>query len=220
MFRSPYLLEICLYIWLYTTLSTFLYFEQAHIVADAFAGSERRTALFAFMDLAVNVLTLPGQVIFTGRIVTRFGLSITLALMPTLAALGFLALGLVPVIPVLVTFQVLQRAANHAISRPAREILFTVVGQEEKYKSKNFIDTVVYRGGDAVSGWLFTGLAGMGLGRSGIAFTAVPVAAAWLITGLRLGKKQEAMRPVAGGHGVGTRPSHPDPLFPRQGMEV
>jgi AAA family ATP:ADP antiporter len=73
-------------------------------------------------------------------------------------------------------------------------MLFTVIGREEKYKSKNFIDTVVYRGGDAVSGWLFAGLTGMGLGLSAIAFVAVPVAAAWLVTGLALGKKQEALR--------------------------
>ncbi|MBI3989699.1 MAG: MFS transporter [candidate division NC10 bacterium] len=193
-FQSPYLLGICLYIWLYTTLSTFLYFEQAHIVVDTFAESKRRTALFASIDLVVNALTVLGQVFLTGRIVARFGVPVTLALVPAAMVLGFLTLGLFPVLPVLVAFQVLQRAGNHAISRPAREILFTVVGREEKYTSKNFIDTVVYRGGDAVSGWLFAGLAGMGLGRSGIAFAAVPVAAAWLITGLGLGKKQEAWR--------------------------
>ncbi|MEE9521572.1 MAG: MFS transporter [candidate division NC10 bacterium] len=193
-FRSPYLLGICLYIWLYTTLSTFLYFEQAHIVASAFAESTQRIALFASIDLAVNALTILGQVFVTGRMVARFGLPVTLALMPAVVGLGFVTLGLFPVLAVLVAFQVLRRAGNYAIARPAREMLFTVIGREEKYKSKNFIDTVVYRGGDAVSGWLFAGLTGMGLGLSAIAFVAVPVAAAWLVTGLALGKKQEALR--------------------------
>lgn len=198
-FQSPYLLGICLYIWLYTTLSTFLYFEQAHIVAEAFTESASRTTLFATIDLSVNTLTVLGQVFLTGRIVTRFGLPVTLAFVPAVVALGFMTLGLFPVLAVLVVFQVLRRAGNYAIARPAREMLFTVVGREEKYKSKNFIDTVVYRGGDAVSGWLFAGLAGMGLGLSGIAFIAVPVAATWLITGLAVGKKQEVLRGAARG---------------------
>ncbi len=206
-FRSPYLLGICLYIWLYTTLSTFLYFEQAHIVASAFAESAGRTALFASIDLAVNALTILGQVFVTGRMVARFGLPVTLALMPAVVGLGFVTLGLFPVLAVLVAFQVLRRAGNYAIARPAREMLFTVIGREEKYKSKNFIDTVVYRGGDAVSGWLFAGLTGMGLGLSAIAFVAVPVAAAWLVTGLALGKKQEALRlaTIGGVAGAGVR---------------
>jgi AAA family ATP:ADP antiporter len=193
-FRSPYLLGICLYIWLYTTLSTFLYFEQAHIVADAFAESGKRTTLFAYVDLAVNMLTVLGQLFLTARTVARFGLAVALALVPAIVALGFLTLGLFPVLAVLVCFQVLRRAGNYAIAKPAREILFTVVGREEKYKSKNFIDTVVYRGGDAVSGWAYAGLAGVGLGLSGIAFVAVPVAVAWLFTGLGLGKEQEKRR--------------------------
>ncbi len=198
-FQSPYLLGICLYVWLYTTLSTFLYFEQAHIVAEAFTESASRTALFATIDLSVNTLTVIGQVFLTGRIVTRFGLPVTLAFVPAVVALGFMTLGLFPLLAVLVVFQILRRAGNYAIARPAREMLFTVVGREEKYKSKNFIDTVVYRGGDAVSGWLFAGLAGMGLGLSGIAFIAVPLAATWLITGLAVGKKQEVLRGAARG---------------------
>jgi len=206
--RSPYLLGICLYIWLYTTLSTFLYFEQARIVANALADPEGRTALFASIDLAVNALTVLGQVFLTGRIVARFGLPATLALIPAAVALGFTTLGLFPVLTVLAVFQVLRRAGNYAIARPAREMLFTVITREEKYKSKNFIDTVVYRGGDAASGWLFAGLTAMGFGLSTIAFLAVPVAAAWLVTGLALGKKQDALRLAAidGGAGASAPP--------------
>jgi len=203
-FQSPYLLGICLYIWLYTTLSTFLYFEQAHIVKDAFADSESRTAVFAYMDLAVNSLTVIGQVLLTGRIVARFGLAFTLALLPDLAALGFIVLGLFPSFAVLIAFQIVRRAGNYGIARPAREMLYTVVGREEKYKSKIFIDTVVYRGGDAVSGWVFAGL-----GLSAISFVAAPIAAVWLVTGWGLGKKQETLRvpqssEVAPNHGLPT----------------
>jgi AAA family ATP:ADP antiporter len=112
-------------------------------------------------------------------------------LIPAMVTLGFVALGLFPVLSILVVFQVIRRAGNYAITRPAREILFTVVPKEDKYKSKNFIDTVVYRGGDAASGWAFAGLAGMGMSLSSIAFIAVPISAIWMVTGLILGKKQD-----------------------------
>ncbi len=188
---SPYLLGICLFVVLYTTLSTFLYFTQARIIESAFDEPAKRTTLFASMDLAVNALTIIGQVFITGKLATRLGLSATLMLIPALVTLGFVGLGLLTVLSVLVIFQVIKRAGNYAITRPAREILFTVVPKEDKYKSKNFIDTVVYRGGDATSGWAFAGLAGMGLSLSSIALIAVPISAIWMLTGLILGKKQD-----------------------------
>ncbi len=191
---SPYLLGICAYIVLYTTLSTFLYFEQAHIVKAAIDDSGERTRLFALMDTGVNVLALGIQMFLTGRIISRFGVASTLALAPALAALGFVALGAVPALITLVAFQVLHRAVNHAIAKPAREILFTVVSREEKYKSKNFIDTVVYRGGDAASGWFFAALSAMGLGLSAISFVAAPIALVWLLSGIALGRRQESLK--------------------------
>jgi AAA family ATP:ADP antiporter len=191
--KSPYLLGICLFVVLYTTLSTFLYFTQARIIEGAFEDSAKRTTLFASMDLAVNVLTIVGQVFVTGRLATRLGLSVTLMLIPALVTFGFVALGLFPILTVLVIFQVIKRAGNYAITRPAREVLFTVVPKEDKYKSKNFIDTALYRGGDAASGWAFAGLAGIGLSLSAIAFIAVPISAIWMITGLILGRKQEGI---------------------------
>jgi ATP:ADP antiporter, AAA family len=191
--RSPYLLGISLYIVLYTALSTFLYFEQARIVASEISSSSERTAVFALMDLAVNVLTLLAQLFVTGRIVQRLGVAAALAGVPALVAAGFVILAVLPTLAVLIAFQVLRRAAEYAVARPAREILFTVVSRESKYKAKNFIDTVIYRGGDAASGWLFAGLAALGLGLSGIAIAAVPIAAAWLVTGLLLGRKQEVL---------------------------
>jgi len=193
-FGSRYLLGVCLFILLYTTLSTFLYFEQAHIVAGAFDDRATRTTVFAYIDLGVNSLTILTQVFLTGRIVVRLGLPATLALVPVLVALGFVGLGLAPVLPMLLAFQILRRAGNYAVTRPAREVLFTVVGREARYKAKNFIDTVVYRGGDAISGWVFAGLKALGLSLSAIAFVAVPVAILWAATGLYLGRRQEALR--------------------------
>jgi len=191
---SPYLLGLGLFIWLYTTLATFLYFSQAQIIAAEFDDPAQRTALFAWMDFAVNALTILTQTLVTGRLLKWLGVARTLALIPLLMVGGFIGLGLAPILPILVGFQVVRRAGNYAITRPAREILFTVVGREAKYKAKNVIDTLVYRGGDAISGWVFIGLKALGLGLSGIAFLAVPLTLAWLTIGLLLGKKQEAMR--------------------------
>lgn len=191
--RSPYLLGICLYILLYTTTSTFLYFQQAHIVAGAFDDPAERTRVFALIDLCVGLLTLLIQCFLTGRIMPRLGVGPTLGFLPLLTLLGFAALAVAPGLVALVSFQATRRAANFAISRPAREVLFTVIGPEQKYKAKNFIDTAVYRGGDAVSGWAFAGLSGLGLGLSAIALVTLPIAALWLALSLRLGRRQERL---------------------------
>ncbi len=193
-FRSSYLLGISLFIWLFTTLSTFIYFEQAYIVRAAFDDPAQRTALFAAIDLAVNLITILLQALVTGRIMKRLGVTAALTLIPLLVAGGFIGLGLAPVLPVLIGFQVLRRAGDYGITRPAREVLFTVVGRETKYKAKNFIDTVVYRAGDAVSGWVFAGLKALGVGLTGIAYIAVPVAFAWFAVAWFLGRKQEQLR--------------------------
>ncbi|MGA7799366.1 MAG: MFS transporter, partial [Gammaproteobacteria bacterium] len=168
--RSPYLLGIGAFTVLYTTLSTFLYFEQAHIVSRAFTDAGERTTLFATIDLAVNLLTVLTQLLVVARLVERFGLATALALIPLGAAAGFAVLGLYPTLAVLVVFQVVRRAGNYALTRPAREMLYTVVPREDKYKSKNFNDTVIYRGGDAVSGWAFALLSAAGLGLAALAW--------------------------------------------------
>ena len=191
--RSPYLMGICLLIFLLATLATFLYVQQAQIIRDNFSDSSERTRVFAAMDFVVNALTIILQVFLTGRIVNWLGTGWSLAVIPIGLGLGFLILGFSPVLAVLIVVQVLRRAGNYAIMRPAREMLYVVVGKEEKYKAKNFIDTVVYRGGDAVSSWVYTGLQGLGLSLGGIAFVAVPLAGLWAWTSLKLGKKQEKM---------------------------
>jgi AAA family ATP:ADP antiporter len=191
---SRYLLGICLYILLYTTLSTFLYFEQAHIVRDAFDDPGERTRLFAAIDLAVNVLTIVVQLFFTARVVRWLGVGGALALVPLGVAAGLVALGAFPGLIALVSVQVLRRAGGYAVSRPAREMLFTVVDREARYKAKNVIDTLVYRGGDAASAWLYTGFAALGLGLGAIAFIGVPLALLWAYNGVLLGRRQERLR--------------------------
>lgn len=189
---SPYLLGICLLILIYTTLSTFLYFQQAQIISDSFDDPAKRTTIFAAMDFAANGLTIVGQIFLTSRIVKTFGLGWTLALIPLLLGAGFLMLGIAPLLAVLVAVQIVRRAGNYAIMKPAREMLFVVLGQEEKYKAKNVIDTVIYRSGDVISAWAYTGLQTLGLGLSAIAFIAVPVAGGWAWICYQLGKMQEA----------------------------
>ncbi len=192
--RSEYMLGIGLYMILFTLLSTFLYFQQAYIIAEAIPDSAERTALFALIDLAVNALTLLGQMLVVRRIIGHFGVTLTLILMPVVAIFGFFFLGLFPTLGVLIVFGVVRRAGEYALSKPAREILFTVVSREEKYKVKNFIDTAVVRGGDAVSGWLFEGLRLLGASLSGISFVAVPIAVLWASTAYLLGQRQEQLR--------------------------
>jgi AAA family ATP:ADP antiporter len=193
--RTPYLLGIAGYMVLYTVLSTFLYFQQARLVADAAMVSEARTSLFAAMDLAVNLLALSGQTFLTARLIRRFGVAVALALVPAFTLAGFGVLALFPVLAVVVAFQVLRRAGDFAIARPARELLYTVVAREAKYKAKNFNDTVVYRSGDALGGWVFAGLGALGLGLAGIAGVAVPLAALWMVLSVALGRRQAAVAP-------------------------
>jgi AAA family ATP:ADP antiporter len=188
--RSPFLLLFSLYLLLHSVAGTVLYFEQTRIVKETFASSEARTAFFAQVDLAVNVLTVLTQLLGLAPLVRRFGLGIALALLPALTALGFLALGTWPTLAVLVAFGVTRRAGEYAIARPAREMLFTVLPRAVKYKAKNFLDTVVFRGSDAVSSWLVDALRAGGVVGGVLAFAAVPTALLGLAVGLRLGRPQ------------------------------
>ncbi|NNL76904.1 MAG: MFS transporter [Desulfobacterales bacterium] len=193
--QSPYLIGICFLIILYTTLATFLYFQQAQIVRDSFDNPANRTAVFAAIDFSVNALTVIIQIFLTSRIVHKLGLHWTLALIPLLLGFGFVMIGLMPVLSILIAVQILRRAGNYAVMKPAREMLYVVLGKEEKYKAKNFIDTAVYRGGDAVSAWAYAGLKAMGLNLAAIAFVAVPLCGIWTWISFKLGKKQTEWAP-------------------------
>jgi AAA family ATP:ADP antiporter len=191
--KSPYLINVSVYILLFTITSTFLYFQQAEIARQSFADRGARTAFFARIDLWVNILTLGAQLFLTHRLLRGVGVAATLAILPALSILGFSTLASMPTIAVLVAYQVLRRAGNFAFARPTREVLFTVVPREDKYKAKSFIDTVVYRLGDQVGAWSYAGLGLLGLGMTGIALVAVPISSAWLINSWWLGRKQEKM---------------------------
>lgn len=190
---SPYLLNICLYMLLYTILSTFLYFQQAAIVDASFADRAARRVFFARVDFWVNVLTLGAQIFLTGRVTRGLGVPATLTVVPAITAAGFLWLGLAPTVAVVVGFLMLRRSGNFAFARPSREVLFTVVSREDKYKAKNFIDTVVYRLGDQVGAWASSLVAMAGLGTGAIAWAAVPLALAWVANAWWLGRRQETM---------------------------
>ena len=190
---SPYLLGISAYMLLYALTSTLLYFQQVGIAASAYPDRSARTAFFAQIDLLVNILTVLVQAFLTGRLLKWFGVGVTLAILPALSIVGFTTMGLVPTLAVLVVFLTLRRAGNFAIARPARETLFTVVSREDKYKAKNFIDTVVYRAGDQIGAWTSKALTSSGLALTGVSWVALPIAAGWLCASLWLGRKQIAM---------------------------
>jgi ATP:ADP antiporter, AAA family len=193
-FKSPYLLNVSVFLLLFAITSTFLYFEQAGIVARNFQDRGAQTAFFAGIDLAVNLLTLFTQLFLTGRLIRSVGVGPTLAFLPALTIVGFGALALLPGIPALMSFQVLRRSSDYALARPAREVLYTVLPREDRYKAKSFIDTVVYRAGDQVGAWSFALFSsGLGLSSKQIGLVAVVVSAGWLANGLWLGRKQDAM---------------------------
>jgi AAA family ATP:ADP antiporter len=188
--RSPYLLGVSIFMLLFAITSTFLYFEQASIVGHAFKDRGAQTAFFASIDLAVNSICLVIQLFFTGRIILLLGLALTLAVLPALTMAGFAALAIAPGLGVIAVFQVLRRAADYAIARPAREVIFTVIPREDRYKTKGFIDTFVYRLGDQVGAWAF---APFGQGSRAIPLVAIGLGAVWLLTGFWLGRRQRAL---------------------------
>lgn len=195
---SRYLLGICVFMLFFTFLSTFLYFFELEIVKRTFATATERTSVLARIELAVNTLTLLVQLFLTGRILKWLGVGLTLAIIPLISIVGFMSLGLAPVFAVLVVFWVLRRGGNFAIAVPAREVLYTVLPRRDKYKAKNFNDTIVYRFGDQVGAWSFAGLGLLGLGTASMAWLVVPVAGAWVLVALWLGKKQKALANQAG----------------------
>ena len=190
--KSPYLFGLFLFIFLYTFTSTWTYFQQAELTKTGFADKAARTAFFAKLDLSVNTLTLFLQIFVTGRLMKFLGVTVTLLFMPVLSLFGFAAMGFAPVLPVLAAFQIARRASTFAFMRPAREVLFTVLRREDKYKAKSFIDTFGYRCGDQF-GVSYSGLKALGLSLSAISYIAVPVVAGWCALGIWLGRKQRAL---------------------------
>jgi AAA family ATP:ADP antiporter len=191
--RSPYLLGVATWVSLLSFGATIAYFAQANIVSATIQGAAAQTRLFASIDLAVGLLSLATQVFATAKFLKRFGTGISAATLPAVYVVGFTAVAIAPCLSVVVTLQVTQRWMNFAIANPARQVFFTVVGREEKYKAKNLIDVVIYRGSDALYGWVYDSLQALGLKLGAIALCALPVVAGWLIISTALGRTQERL---------------------------
>lgn len=190
-FASPYLLTICGYVALLQLLGNYFYLEQLRVMAESIASSAERTQLFAHLDLAVNSLTLVSQIFITSALVRRVGLIFCLILLPALAVFTLGFTGLMPTLAVISMATVIRRASEFAIGKPAREILFTVVSREERYKAKNVIDTVVSRGSDLVSTWGHAGLRSLGMSTAQMAFSAIPLCIFMIGAGVYLGRTQQ-----------------------------
>lgn len=192
LFTSKFLLTIGAFILLYVTINTFVYFELQDLTKAY--GINTRTKIWSWIDLATNGLTLLTAVFVTSRIVTKLGMQTALSLMPGVITVGVLALVAAPALIPLAIFQVLRRIGNYAVTRPSREMLFTLVDRETRFKAKPVIDIVLYRGGDMLTAWMFTLLAtGLGLGLAGIAIVISGIAAVWTMVALHLGRSYERM---------------------------
>ena len=192
-FASPYLLGICGYLMLLAMTATFLYFEQTRLVSEYFDQPEARTRLFSGIDFATNLFTWSMQLFVTNRVIGKFGLAAGLLCVPVISLVGFLGIALWPTLAVYVAFSVLRRMAEYAFSKPSREVLFTVLTREEKYKAKNFIDTAISRGGDASTAWLVTGVKALGATTIHIAWALVPLMLLWAWIAQFLAKRKEGM---------------------------
>lgn len=188
--KSPYLLGICFYLFLYSFTSTFIYFQQQYIVDAALQTREARLDYYATIGMVVNGLTLIIQLFLTGRLLPLFGISAGLAVVPIVTAIGFLFLGFQPGLMPLALVDVCRRTANYGITRPSREILYTVVSRQEKYLSKSFIDTFVYRAGDTIASGAFEAINALTSSLQTVSLIAVPVALVYIGVALGLGKAQ------------------------------
>jgi AAA family ATP:ADP antiporter len=210
--RSPYLLGIAIYVLLFAVGSTLLYFEKMRIVAAFADATEARAAVLGWIEFAGQTLTVVLQLLLTGRLMRRFGAGALLAIVPLVTILGFVAIAAWPLVLVVGAFDAIRRAANFALSKPAREALFTIVPRADKYKAKGLIDTFVYRGGDTVGAFADARLAVLGIAA---AWLAVPIGVAALGLGLWLGRRANAsleepiIEPLSAGAGSLASPASP-----------
>ena len=192
--RSSYLASICLFLFFVQAAGTQLYFQQADIVGAAVPDDQSKTQFFAYVDLSTQVLTLVGQVVLSGLILRWLGVAGALMVLPLIYLVCFSALSISGTLFVVAAAMVLTRAAAYGITVPAREVLFTVVSREDKYKSKSFIDTVVLRGGDAVSGQVYGSLRNfVGIGFSMLNLWTIPITLAWAYSAFKLGRRQRQL---------------------------
>jgi AAA family ATP:ADP antiporter len=189
-FGSRYLAGIAVFVVLLAIVNTFLYFEQARLVAETFPDRTQQTQVFGLIDTFVQTLTILIQIFLTGRIAQKFGIGTLLIAVPVIMAAGFLWLAFAPVFAVLAVVMVVRRVGEYALVRPGREMLYTVVPPEQKYKAKNFIDTVVYRGGDAIGGWVKRALDILAEQPAIAMIIGAVIALTWAATGAYLGRQE------------------------------
>lgn len=193
--KSPYLLGICVFMLLFTIGTTVLYFQQAVIVGARYSDRESRTAFLARIDFFVQLLTILAQIFISGRVIKKLGVALTLAILPAISVIGFALLGMYSSLYLFVAFTVFRRAGNYAFANPGRELLFSVIPVEDKYKAKNFIDTFAYRGGDQVGAWSYSLLStAAGMSASSISLLASPMSAIWLVVALLLGRRHTVLQ--------------------------
>jgi AAA family ATP:ADP antiporter len=195
--RSRYLLLICLFLFFAQALGTQLYFQQAEIVAEVFESTSQRVAFFSYLDLGTQLLTIVIQSLATGWLLRRWGIAVALVLLPVVYFVVLGSLAISPTLAVLVVSMILTRGVGYGMTVPSREVLFTVVSREDKYKSKSFIDTVVLRGADAMSGVIFAELRRFA-STTTTSLLMLPVVIVWGITAWRLGKRQQALANFGG----------------------
>lgn len=196
-FQSRYLLLICLLMLTHNLTATFLYNGLAVLVDQNITGFNERTGFFSYVDLIVQLIAFTFQFFVTSRLVIFLGMPRTAVLPPILLAAGFVILGSSLGLVLFAAVQVAQRSLNYGLLGPVKEMLFTVVDRESKYKSKNFIDTVVYRGSDVTASWMFKGLMTLGLSVGAVAWLYLPVLLIWALGAWRLGRHYEALRDQA-----------------------
>lgn len=199
--KSPYLAGICLFIALYAVSITWVEIQQATLIQKTFTDPTERTKLFSIVDLSVNILALLIQLLFTAHLIRRIGFRASLMLVPIGITVGFALMGALPVLAVMVGVEIFRRAGDYSIMKPTREMLFSVVSREEKYKAKNFIDTTILRGGNTSSAMAYTGIKALGVSTAGITGITILLGIAWCSTAYWLGgqfeKKRDDKRPAA-----------------------
>lgn len=191
-FKSRYLMGVTAMVFLLSLTATFAYFEQGDMIYSTYTDMDERVKIFGMIDLYVSIGALIFQLFIAGPVLSNYGIKGGIIILPIITVIGFLLLAISPTIGVFIIFQTLRRASEYGMFVPSRENLFSVVRREEKYKAKNFIDTVVFRGGDVANSWFYNLLnSGFGLSMSKIAMVGVPIAAVWGIMGWKLGKNHE-----------------------------
>lgn len=189
-FTNPYLLAIGVFLILYTGIGSFVYLEQKNLLAEF--DRDTRTMIYGYRDAVVNTVTFVLAFFVTGRLVSKMGMQVALPVIPILIILGMLILAFSPLLLVALGLHVVSKAGNYGLTRPAREMLFTQVSREDRFKAKPVIDIVAYRGGDVIMGWFFTGLTqGLGFGMAAVAGVGAVIAALWAMVGWFLGRTYE-----------------------------